>query len=57
MSTAALIVLFLVLALIVSAGVAIPRAQRNDVADVPENPDGEVESELLRRPLRSRHPV
>ena len=51
-----LIVLAVVLALLVSVGVFIPtRAKPTEDPDLP--PAGQVESELLRRPLRSRQRV
>ncbi len=57
MSTAtALILLFLALSLAISAGVAAPRRDRPGGRERPEA-DGQVESELLRRPLRSRRPA
>jgi hypothetical protein len=53
-----LILLFLALALIISAGLVVPQRNPEEPVEEPEvNADGQVESELLRRPLRSRHPV
>jgi hypothetical protein len=54
----ALILLCIALALIVSVGLAISRGQqRTEGLDQSSEGTQPVESELLRRPLRSRLPV
>ncbi len=54
----ALILLCIALALVVSAGLAISRGQaRNEGLDQSSEGTHPVESELLRRPLRSRQPA
>jgi hypothetical protein len=51
-----LIVLCVALGLIVSAGILIPRRRRaKGGLNHSTEPTGQVESELLRRPLRSRY--
>jgi hypothetical protein len=50
-----LILVALAFALIVSAGITLPRRRRADGGTPTPTHSGQVESELLRRPLRSRY--